>query len=436
MCRFKTYGLLVSFCVSWISIDCQSLIQSGPMVGYSSMKEVGLWVQTKESVDVSINYWPSGDSVNRKLTKVVKTTSDNALIAHLTAEYLEPGIKYNYSVNINGIEQAFDYPTSFQTLPIWKWRGDAPDFTFIAGSCNYISEEKYDRPGKPYGGQYDIFKFINEENPDFMVWLGDNTYLREPDWDSKSGIYYRNTHTRSLKELQPLLANTHHYAIWDDHDFGPNDSEGSYSLKNLTLQAFKDFWFNPSYGAGGTEGITGFFNWNDCDFFLLDNRWYRTPQDSLGTILGNNQVTWLINALKSSSAKFKFICVGGQFLSDAPIFENHAIFAKERSEIIELIDVAQIKNIIFLTGDRHHSEISKITTNNGNTIYDITSSPMTSGAYDHSDEQNKNRVNGSMIGIRNYAKISVSGPSESRILNIEFKNTNGELIYKYEILAQ
>ena len=50
--------------------------------------------------------------------------------------------------------------------------------------------------------------------------------------------------------MQPLLARTHNYAIWDDHDFGPNDSDRSSAIKAITLEAFKDSWPNPSYGQG------------------------------------------------------------------------------------------------------------------------------------------------------------------------------------------
>ena len=82
-----------------------------------------------------------------------------------------------------------------------EMEGDAPDFDFVAGSCFYINEEAYDRPGKPYGGDYQILDAIYRDKPDFMVWLGDNTYLREADWDSKSGIYHRYSHTRALKRI-------------------------------------------------------------------------------------------------------------------------------------------------------------------------------------------------------------------------------------------
>jgi hypothetical protein len=79
-------------------------------------------------------------------------------------------------------------------------------------------------------------------------------------------------------ELQPFISSIPQYAIWDDHDYGPNDSDWTYPLKDHALDAFQDFWPSESYGAGDTEGVTSSFGWNDCQFFMLDDRWYRTVE--------------------------------------------------------------------------------------------------------------------------------------------------------------
>lgn len=99
---------------------------------------------------------------------------------------------------------------------------------------------------------------------------------------------------------------------------------------------------------------------------MLDNRWYRTVDKENGTILGEQQKYWLKEALLYSTAKYKFICVGGQVLSDFAGFENFANYKNERQEIIDFLDENSIKGVIFLTGDRHHSEITKLKTDKGN----------------------------------------------------------------------
>lgn len=413
-------------------IGAQHLI-NGPMVGYSSMRESVVWVQTKVLSTVQLKYWPVASPENTMLSQEVTTMADNGYTAHLIADRLEPGTVYNYEVIANGRLQAKKSEQKFKTQALWKWRTDAPDVKFVTGSCMYVNEEKYDRPGKGYGGDYQIFQSIYKDTPEFMVWLGDNAYLREADWDSKSGIYHRYTHSRSVADLQPLLANTHQYAIWDDHDYGPNDSDRSYYGKQWTLQAFKDFWANPIYGVGGSEGITSAFSWSDADFFMLDNRWYRTPQSADGHILGKVQVDWLLDALRYSDAKYKFICVGGQFLNTVAKFENHAIYKKERKLIMEAIDSMQVKGVIFLDGDRHHSEISQWTGPKGTTIYDITSSSLTSGSSSNKDEVNDNRVKGSLILQKNYALVEITGPKDRREVKVTFKDIAGLPLFDYKI---
>ena len=54
--------------------------------------------------------------------------------------------------------------------------------------------------------------------------------------------------------------------------------------------------------------------------------------------------------------------------------------ADERQQIIDFIYKHQIKNVIFLTGDVHFSEISVLKADGKPTIYDLTFSTMAAGA--------------------------------------------------------
>jgi alkaline phosphatase D len=79
-------------------------------------------------------------------------------------------------------------PLQFTTKTIWEWRTDPPAFSFLAGSCLYVNDSLYDRPGKPYGQGTDILLTMAKSNANFMLWLGDNTYTREADYTSESGL--------------------------------------------------------------------------------------------------------------------------------------------------------------------------------------------------------------------------------------------------------
>lgn len=424
----STILLLCSF-----QVIAQDIV-AGPMLGYNTMREVAVWVQVDKESSLQLRYWPKGSyPVIAKLSQAVETSDRKTNTALLIAELLEPGTSYQYEIFANGKTLSVEGPLTFTTQSLWHWRENPPAFNFLAGSCMYINDPAYDRPGKPYGGQYEILKKMANEEADFMMWLGDNIYLREADWNSRSGIYYRNKHTRQIPELQPLLRSMHHYAIWDDHDYGPNDSDGTYWNKHITLEAFKDFWANPNYGVAGLGGVTGVFTWNDCQYFLLDNRWHREAQDPDNDLLGKEQIDWLINSLRGSKASFKFICVGGQLLSDFQKYENHAIFVKERAYIIRQLDKYNIKGVIILNGDRHSSEISKHTTADGDVFYDVTSSPLTSGSYDHTDEDNSKRIPGTMVGEQSYAQFFIEGTFKQRSCRVELKDKNGKILVQQKL---
>jgi alkaline phosphatase D len=412
------------------------LLQSGPMVGYSSMREALLWVQTTEPAEVYFSY-SSGEEIYR--TARYTTSAAEAFTARLIADQVQPGQSYVYQLYINGEAVERPYDLAFQTPPLWQYRTEPPEMRFAMGSCTFVNEPRYDRPGNGYGGGYDIFQTIAQEKPDFMLWLGDNVYLREPDFYSRTGIMHRYTHTRSLPEIQPLLAITPNYAIWDDHDYGPNNSDRSYREKETTLEAFRLFWGNPTYGVDQHVGATvSMFQWGDADFFLLDDRYYRSPNYLQGerSILGEAQLQWIIDALVSSRAKWKFVCVGGQMLNPVERYETFAnISPSDREALLDAIGQHELRNVIFLTGDRHHSELS-LTKRNGIKIYDFTASPLTSGSHDASDEANELRVEGSHVGIRNYGMIEITGPRQARKLSFAFYDAAGEELWRYDIEEQ
>jgi alkaline phosphatase D len=425
--------------VNIFAIAQQNIIQSGPMLGYIDMKETEIWLQTTKPVEVFIKYYPEANLSEVHYSNRVTTCYDEALTAHLFLDTLEPGTTYNYELYINNNKIRLKYPATFTTQKIWKWRTDPPDFKFAVGSGAYINEPVYDRPGKPYGSSYEIYDNIAEKKPAFFIWLGDNVYLREPDWNTRAGIFHRYSHDRAIPELQKLLASTHHYAILDDHDFGPNDSDKSFWNKSVTLEAFRLFWANPSNGINGVNGVTTFFNWADCDFFLLDNRTNRDPNKRIEdnkTELGEEQLQWLFDNLVNSYGTFKFVVMGGQFLSNSGMYESYTNygFESERRRIIDFIYRQNIKNVIFLTGDVHFSEMSVLKQKGKPTIWDITSSPLNSGVNTNGNKQpNSLRIPESVIMKHNFAMLEISGKGKERILRVKFFDKKGNEIFEYEI---
>ena len=400
------------------------------------MREATIWAQCHAPCRAQLNYWAQDRADSILFSPLLSGDPKDAHIVEFELSGLIPGTTYHYRIDVDGVAVPFEPALTFRTQPLWQWRTDPPDFTVAMGSCTYINEPEYDRPGRSYGDGYGIFDAIAEKGPDLMLWLGDNIYLREPDWDGRAGYLHRYTHTRSAPEMQRLLRSTRHYAIWDDHDFGPNDADGSWINSALAREMFDLFWPNPTCGVpGAEETVATAFTHGDIDFFLLDDRTHRVPGDlrtEEPAMLGRAQNDLLILALKYSRAPFKLVAVGSQVLSNAAVFENYATIPGERAELLRRIEEEGIKGVVFLTGDRHFSQLSSVKLKDGRTLLDLTVSPLTSGVY-KPKETNDDLVEGTLVEQRNFATLTFHGKRDDRVMDIRVFDAGGQLLWERSI---
>ena len=133
------------------------------------MREALLWVQTKEEAKVYFEYYEIENPKKRYKTESCSTNIKSGFVAKLIANNILPGKKYAYQVYINGKEVNINYPLEFQSQALWQWRTDPPEVNFAIGSCMYVNEPRFDRPGRPYGSNYEIFTSIYKKNPDFIM---------------------------------------------------------------------------------------------------------------------------------------------------------------------------------------------------------------------------------------------------------------------------
>jgi alkaline phosphatase D len=209
------------------------------------------------------------------------------------------------------------------------------------------------------------------------------------------------------------------------------------------------YWANPTYGMKG-EGIYTMFNYNDVDFFLLDDRWYRSDdrmKDSIDgrinpdkKMFGSEQIEWLKNALLFSSSnpftKFRVIVTGSQVLNQHSRFDAMKAFPVEYNEILSFIEQNNIKGLLFLTGDRHHSEIIRQPRSNAYTLYDVTISPLTSrvAKTQGAEVDNPQRV-GSETDAQNYGRFRFSGEGKQRKLTVDIIGIKGDVLSSWSILS-
>ncbi len=417
---------------------------AGPWAGNVELRTATIWMEVVPTAkDILVSYSEKGGQ--SKMVHYKNIEGRNFAPVKIDLVDLKMNTTYNYTVIIDGRTVNTNFKLSFKTKELWQWRKPAPDFTFLTGSCAYFNEPEFDRPGKPYGLDSSIFETMADKNAAFHLWLGDNWYTREPDF-SVWGLQYRAHRDRSLPVLQRFMASMPQYSIWDDHDYGPNDEGKSYLMKDESRKLFMDYSCNPTYGENG-KGIYTKMSYSDVDFFLTDDRYFRSEDNILDsvngapnpekTFFGRQQMEWLKNALVYSKAVFKVVAVGSQVLNPyafAPI-ESMNNYSAEKNELLKFIADQHITGIIFLTGDRHHSEVIKIPRKGTYPLYDVTVSPYTSGISGlwGNEKTSEVRVSNTLVLEQNFAEVKVSGEKGNRKMKFDFIGLKGNKLASWEV---
>ena len=437
-------AILLVISTSIFAQNKQGLV-SGPWAGNVELRNATIWVEvTAEVKNVAVTFHADGGTESDKTVECKGELGKDFNPIKIELNWLEPNTAYNYSVFIDGKAIDPGFPTKFTTKDLWQFRKPAPDFSFLTGSCAYFNEPKYDRPGKPYGGDSSIFETMANTPAAFHVWLGDNWYTREVDYSTRWGLNYRASHDRGLPVLQKFMASMPQYSIWDDHDYGPNDIGKSYILKDESRKIFMNYSCNPSYGQK-EEGIYSVVSYGDVDIFLTDDRYFRSEggmPDSIDgkpnadkTYFGKMQLDWLKNALLFSKATFKVIATGGQILNPFSDFECMRFYSIEYKELMNFLAEEKINGVLFFTGDRHHSEVIKQERKGSYPLYDVTNSPYTSGVgkVRGAELTNPARMPGTLVEAQNFTKVTLSGKKNERVMKIEFLGIKGEKLGEWSV---
>lgn len=429
---------LLILALLWSGSAQSAEVVAGPMAGLAAMRQAVVWFQAEAAAQAEVEFWPEGQPQALRRSTATRLTAKEQFTASLPLTGLEPGRRYQYRVALKEGGQVRRTPVQdLSTQPLWQWRSDPPDFSVGFGSCAYFNDAPYDRPGTPYGADDTLLDAMAATKPDLVLWLGDNLYFREAD-NAPWGMADRYQRTRRLPALQKLLRTGQHIAIWDDHDYGPNDANRSFIFKQSALELFRRYWPNPSYGQPEAPGIYTVASFGDADFFLLDDRWYRdhdgSPDFTGKQMFGPQQMAWLKNALSHSTATFKIIAGGSQMLNDQNPWEGWNHFGTERSEFLSWLDQAGIGGVLFLSGDRHHTELLRIERPGKYPLLELTCSPLTAGpAGSEEDLKNLRLVAGTYVKQRNFCRLEFSGKKAQRQLRLSAHDANGTMLWFKQI---
>jgi alkaline phosphatase D len=431
--------LIPFFFIAMVPAAWSSPLKGSPVVGATGPDFSHILVQTHEQAQVRIAYWPQGTPEAAVSSPVVPAREDQFWATTVPLQDLTPDTVYQYQVFVNEQPLTFSYATQFRTAP--NPQSPLRNYSFATGSCFFVNDAAMNFFNVKYGGGYEIFSALSAQKPDLMLWTGDNVYMAPYDLGNIYSMNRRYITTRGVPETFPILAGMANFATWDDHDFGPNNADGSFPRKHESLQLFQTYWPNPDYGTADTPGVFAKIRWGDVEFFMTDNRFHR--QSKTGgmkdkAFLGQAQLKWLQESLTASTATFKIIVTGSPALNEF-YDESYINYLYEYRQLMSFLQDTRLPGVFFLSGDRHHSDLVKHRRPGLYPIYNYTSSPLTSSVTQvltRSERNNPERVPGSLLLERNFGLLRVEGPAGQRKLILEAYNTQGKKIWSHTLTQQ
>ena len=310
------------------------------MLGHTTSTNAFIWVKASESAKFSVRIGTKPELSYGRTVRGPTLEAKSAFMDHLVVSELQPLTRYFYCVQLDGKPAMLPPYPSFTTA---SPEGQPAHVRVAFTSC--VGYHGYDATA----GYADMAR----TNIDLLLMLGDNHYANTNNPDIQRRFFFDQRTTAGWRGLSP---GTPIYAIWDDHDFGPNDSDGRMKGKELSLQTFKEQWANPAYGEPDNPGVYFKFTRANIDIFMLDGRYHREPNKATNIVhkthLGVKQAAWLKRELLASRAPVKLLVAGGEWQSFGTD-DSWTSFKEEREEIFRFIEENQIKGILLLSGDRH-----------------------------------------------------------------------------------
>lgn len=250
-----------------------------------------------------------------------------------------------------------------------------------------------------------LYRYL-EVNPDLCLWIGDNIYADTPDdihyIDSCYQALAAKPAFRQIKSRYPYMA------TWDDHDFGLNNAGKEYPLKELSKERFIDFWNLEDQIPTDQDGIyyRQLFQYQEkqIQIIMLDVRYNRDEPGINGDPLGENQWNWLADVLEDS-ADLSILVSGIQiFLPSESGSETWDNFPDARQRLLDLIRIKRVENLVFIAGDQHYGEVSRI---NGALDYDAIELQFAGINQIEKPEFNPYRVSNVIESTHSYAYLDI-----------------------------
>lgn len=263
----------------------------------------------------------------------------------ISATSLASRTSYYYGLELSSALDAFR--GQFATLPP---QGSPASFSFAHASCQLPSLF----PSHP------VHAAIKNRKPTVFLHLGDFGY---PDIATNDQSLYRANFDQQLTDPTsgPCFANVPIDLIWDDHDFGPNDSDRTAAGAPAAAAVYRQVVPSYSLPAADSQGIYHSFWIGRVFFIVTDLRSYRDPDantdDASKTMLGTAQKAWfkqaLLDAQTAGAGLIVWASSSDMAHGNPPPYDGWTSFTYERQELFDFFKAHSLTNLAILTGDVH-----------------------------------------------------------------------------------
>ncbi len=348
-------GILSLLCfVAAAAAQPDTGLSHGPMLGAVSETTAAIWFRTARPGEVVVTLAADGAASQRE---VVRTTpaSDNTAVVRFKG--LKPDTTYQYEIRAGGAPFRAKFRTFGPSLLKRPVR--------LVYGYGYNPRQRMKNDS--------IFLHMARRKPDFVLFIGDFPYTRA---GRLNEVRAGHKIIRSNEGFTPLCCGTPTCAIWDDHEFGPNDCDGTHPYVDEALQAFKEYWANPYYGLPDCKGTFSSFVIGPVEVFLLDGRYHSRQSATHPTMLGERQFQWLCAGLKRSTARYKLLVSGGPFARVKRDCWGGKFYRAERDRLFDFLSRERITGVIAISGDIHRCDIHKLPLGRGQYLYDFTAGAL------------------------------------------------------------
>ncbi len=289
-----------------------------------------------------------------------------------------------------------------------------------------------------YPEYFKIWDSLISKRPDYLLLIGDNVYVNKKSKKSSKDVDPKLIWNRYIEvrlklplfyseKLIPTVA------IWDDNDYGMSDGDDSYQYKKESLEIFGHFWAQSFVEENWIKGpgASGLLSLGDFNFYFLDGRFFRS-KNSYGSHLGEDQENWLFEKLKEESGP-SFLIKGDQFFGG--YHQSDSYEGKHPESFSEFVEkIASLNTpIIFLSGDRHMSEIMQFP----RSLFKKPSFEITSGPLHNEPRKDLSFSNPWLVvnELRNPNFIEIKNLAQDNhwFLDVESVGINGESYFKREL---